>query len=73
MPKQKTHSGAKKRFKVSKSGKVKIRKSKQRSLLDRKITSKKEKIEKRCISFWQTSKNHQEHGSRLMGGKHNEN
>ena len=39
MPKQKTHSGAKKRFKVTGSGKVLHEKAGKRHLLERKASS----------------------------------
>lgn len=41
MPKLKTHSGAAKRFKVSKKGKVKYQKAFKRHLLERKSAKRK--------------------------------
>ena len=41
MPKQKTHSGAKKRFKVTKNGMVKYQKTNRRHRLTQKATKRK--------------------------------
>ncbi len=41
MPKQKTHSGAKKRFKLTKTGKVKYQKTNKRHRLTQKATKRK--------------------------------
>lgn len=41
MPKQKTHSGAKKRFKVTKNGLVKYQKTNKRHRLTQKATKRK--------------------------------
>ncbi|MBQ3160780.1 MAG: 50S ribosomal protein L35 [Oscillospiraceae bacterium] len=41
MPKQKTHSGAKKRFKLTKGGKVKYQKTNRRHRLTQKATKRK--------------------------------
>lgn len=41
MPKQKTHSGAKKRFKLTKDGKVKYQKTNRRHRLTQKATKRK--------------------------------
>ena len=41
MPKQKTHSGAKKRFKVTKNGLVKYQKTNKRHTLTQKATKRK--------------------------------
>lgn len=44
MPKQKTHSGAKKRFKVSKNGKVRGRKRNRNHLLEKKSSERKRRL-----------------------------
>lgn len=49
MPKQKTNSGAKKRFKVTGSGKVKRNKAYKRHLLGRKAKKRKEELAKSAI------------------------
>ncbi len=41
MPKIKTHSGAKKRFKLTKSGKVKMNHANRRHILNKKTTKRK--------------------------------
>ena len=41
MPKLKTHSGAKKRFKLTKNGKVKFQKTNKRHRLNQKATKRK--------------------------------
>ena len=46
MPKQKTNSGAKKRFKVTGSGKIKRGKAFKRHLLGRKSKKRKEELSK---------------------------
>lgn len=46
MPKMKTHSGAKKRFSKTKSGKIKRKKAYHRHLLTHKKASKKRKLRK---------------------------
>lgn len=49
MPKQKTNSGAKKRFKVTGSGKIKRNKAFKRHLLGSKSKSRKEELSKQTI------------------------
>jgi large subunit ribosomal protein L35 len=44
MGKQKTHSGAKKRFRVTKTGKVMTRKRNKNHLLEKKSASRKRRI-----------------------------
>lgn len=44
MPKQKTHSGAKKRFKVTKNGKVRSRKRNRAHLLEKKNSQRKRRL-----------------------------
>jgi len=44
MPKMKTHSGAKKRFKKNKNGLVKVTKSYRRHLLTQKTSKRKRKM-----------------------------
>ena len=51
MPKQKTNSGAKKRFKVTGSGKIKRSKAFKRHLLGRKSKKRKEELSKSAIVF----------------------
>lgn len=46
MPKLKTHSGAKKRFKLSKSGKVKRAHANRRHILNKKTTKRKRSLRK---------------------------
>lgn len=46
MPKQKSHSGAKKRFKVLKSGLVKRNKQNKRHILTKKTTKRKRDLRK---------------------------
>lgn len=41
MPKMKTHSGAKKRFKITKNGKIKMSKKNRRHILTKKTTKRK--------------------------------
>jgi large subunit ribosomal protein L35 len=45
MPKQKTHSGAKKRFKVTGSGKITHEQTNRRHLLEVKSSKRKRKLE----------------------------
>jgi len=49
MPKMKTNSGAKKRFKVTGSGKIKRSKAYKRHLLGRKSKDRKEELSKSAI------------------------
>ncbi|HRG90273.1 MAG TPA: 50S ribosomal protein L35 [Chitinophagales bacterium] len=49
MPKQKTNSGAKKRFKVTGSGKIKRSKAFKRHLLGSKTKKRKEELSKSTI------------------------
>jgi len=49
MPKQKTNSGAKKRFKVTGSGKIKRSKAFKRHLLGRKSKKRKEELAKSTV------------------------
>ena len=49
MPKQKTNSGAKKRFKVTGSGKIKRGKAFKRHLLGRKSKKRKEELAKATV------------------------
>lgn len=46
MPKQKTHTGAKKRFKLKKSGKIKRNKMNRRHILTKKSPSRKRHLRK---------------------------
>ncbi len=46
MPKMKSHSGASKRFRVTKSGKVKYRKMNRSHILTKKRTKRKRKLRK---------------------------
>ncbi|MDA3864940.1 MAG: 50S ribosomal protein L35 [Deltaproteobacteria bacterium] len=46
MPKMKTNSGAKKRFKKTKSGKIKFNHAKRSHILSSKTTKKKRKLRK---------------------------
>ncbi|MEG2570201.1 MAG: 50S ribosomal protein L35 [Clostridia bacterium] len=46
MPKMKTHSGASKRFKITKSGKVKISHMNRRHILNKKSTKRKRALRK---------------------------
>lgn len=46
MPKQKTHSGAKKRFKLKKSGKIKRNKQNRRHILTKKSQDRKRRLRK---------------------------
>ena len=49
MPKMKTNSGAKKRFKVTGSGKIKRKKAYKRHLLGHKAKARKEELAKDAI------------------------
>jgi large subunit ribosomal protein L35 len=44
MPKQKTHSGAKKRFRVTRNGKVMVRQKNRKHLLEKKSASRKRRL-----------------------------
>jgi large subunit ribosomal protein L35 len=44
MPKQKTHSGAKKRFRVTKTGKVMVRRKNRAHLLEKKSGARKRRL-----------------------------
>lgn len=46
MPKQKTHSGAKKRFKLTKSGKIKRAHANKSHILNKKTTKRKRGLRK---------------------------
>lgn len=46
MPKIKTHSGAKKRFRVTKNGKIKISHANRRHILNKKSTKRKRGLRK---------------------------
>ncbi len=46
MPKMKTHSGAKKRFKVTKNGKLKRAHANRRHILNKKTTKRKRALRK---------------------------
>jgi len=46
MPKIKTHTGAKKRFKLSKGGKVKMNHANKRHILNKKSTKRKRSLRK---------------------------
>jgi large subunit ribosomal protein L35 len=59
MPKQKTHKGAAKRFKVTATGKVKRGHSMRSHILTKKTTKRKRKLRKRALvspAFAQTIK-----------------
>ncbi len=45
MPKQKTHSGAKKRFRVTKNGKVMSRRRNRAHILEKKSSRRKRRLE----------------------------
>jgi len=49
MPKQKTHRGAKKRFKITKSGKVKHAKMNRRHILTKKRRKRKRQLRRKPI------------------------
>lgn len=44
MPKQKTHSGAKKRFRVTRNGKVLVRQKNRAHILEKKSASRKRRL-----------------------------
>lgn len=46
MPKIKTHSGAKKRFRVTKSGKIKLSHANRSHILNKKSTKRKRRLRK---------------------------
>lgn len=58
MPKLKTHSGAKKRFKMTKKGKIKRAQAFRRHILNKKSTKRKRLLRKGCLCTW-----HQPEGS----------
>ena len=45
MPKQKTHSGAKKRFRVTRNGKVLVRQKNRAHLLEKKSAARKRRLD----------------------------
>jgi large subunit ribosomal protein L35 len=45
MPKQKTHSGAKKRFRVTRTGKVMARQKNRKHLLEKKSSNRKRRLD----------------------------
>ena len=51
MPKLKTHSGAAKRFKVTKKGKVKLSHANRRHILNKKSTKRKRGLRKAGYAF----------------------
>ena len=50
MPKIKTHSGAKKRFKITKGGKVKMSHANRRHILNKKTTKRKRSLRKAAFA-----------------------
>ena len=50
MPKIKTHSGAKKRFKISKNGKVMRAHANKRHILNKKTTKRKRGLRKNAVT-----------------------
>lgn len=50
MPKLKTHSGAKKRFKLTKSGKVKRARANKSHILNKKTTKRKRNLRKAAFA-----------------------
>jgi large subunit ribosomal protein L35 len=44
MPKQKTHSGAKKRFRVTRTGKVLVARKNRKHLLEKKASARKRRL-----------------------------
>ncbi len=44
MPKQKTHSGAKKRFRVTRNGKVMVRRKNRAHILEKKSAARKRRL-----------------------------
>lgn len=65
MPKQKTHSGAKKRFKLTGSGKVKFKRAYTRHILTKKNTKLKRNLRGTSILAPQDA----EHAKRLLAKK----
>ncbi|MEL6341578.1 MAG: 50S ribosomal protein L35 [Myxococcota bacterium] len=65
MPKQKTHSGAKKRFKLTGTGKVKFKRSKMRHILTKKNSKLKRNLRKTGYLQPQDA----EHVKRMLGKK----
>ena len=65
MPKMKTHSGAKKRFSLTGTGKVKFKHAKLRHILSKKASKLKRKLGKTGIMAEQDAL----HVKRLLGGK----
>ena len=65
MPKQKTHSGAKKRFSLTATGKVKFKRAKLRHILTKKSTGLKRNLRHSGILQPQDG----EHVKRLLGVK----
>jgi large subunit ribosomal protein L35 len=63
MPKQKTHSGAKKRFKVTGSGKILREKAGKRHLLERKAS----KLTRRLTGTTEVSKADTRTAKKLLG------
>jgi large subunit ribosomal protein L35 len=63
MPKQKTHSGAKKRFKVTGSGKILREKAGKRHLLERKAS----KLTRRLTGTTEVSKADAKTAKKLLG------
>lgn len=57
MPKQKTHSGAKKRFRVTKSGKVMFARTDRGHFLTEKSQSRKRKLRKSSVLSKTQAKN----------------
>ena len=51
MPKQKTHTGAKKRFKLKKSGLIKRNKMNRRHILTKKTPSRKRRLRKGTYGY----------------------
>jgi large subunit ribosomal protein L35 len=56
MPKQKTHSGAKKRFKVTGTGKIKVMGTKMRHNLEKKSSKKRRELSRDVVLFKQDEK-----------------
>lgn len=63
MPKMKTHSGAKKRFRVTGSGKLMRERAGKRHLLEHKSTRKKQRLSQDTV----VSKNNVKQVKRLLG------
>ena len=66
MPKMKTHSGAKKRFKVTANGKVKARHSFTSHILEKKSPKRKRKLGQPAI----IAKHDEPRVKTLLGAKH---